>query len=512
MSGALLGTAFGAMQIIHAAYRDVKSNKEKCASLVQRAEVVVDELKLLANRQYQEEDEGMAERIGALQAAFETTAQIIRQVGDKNWFKALLDADRDAVHVEDCHRRLTDLVLLFNIEQGFDQWAAQRENEQSRKRDHQDLLQVAQSVQSELSTQGEIIGEVLEMVRTLSQSPTFNDPAYGASQTHHHAGSPHLHPTVHQHRLIAKGCASGGGVKGEMSTTPPQIQRRGSWMNRLGFQRISAIRISMPGTGATPSKKVRRMSRPKSVSSLVVIPIAKPKSESSGLPTKIAPNGEVVGKVSPERGRRRILRQSGTSPSTSSMAPLACIRGTKPTSRSPSTSPYSSRYVEIRYYSGTLASGVLLSEAFNPLGKTTLGELRLASSNPAHLGKLSRLNEGNLVMEIPRGIDITDILTISPQKNFQAPLPIIWVLKSCGIHLEPIKISVREAHFGWALVPCNTDMLVQDVAKIIGKLTGRGAIGCFRREGHQTHWMDQVQRLPDCGIGRGMYFEVEIAV
>ncbi|CAE6528063.1 unnamed protein product [Rhizoctonia solani] len=198
MSGAVLGTAFGAMQIIYAAYRDVKSNRENCATLVHRAEIVVGELKSLVVRQMQDE-EVIAEKIENLLSAFETTAQVIRQIGHKNWLRALLDADRDAIQVEHCHQCLTDLMFLFNIEQNFDQWNLQRENELARKRDHHNLLRVTHSVQSELATQGEIIGEVLEMVRvsqstnlgnaelnvipkTLSQSPTFNAPARGASQ------------------------------------------------------------------------------------------------------------------------------------------------------------------------------------------------------------------------------------------------------------------------------------------------------------------------------------------
>ncbi|KDN38173.1 hypothetical protein RSAG8_09676, partial [Rhizoctonia solani AG-8 WAC10335] len=162
-------------------FRDVKSNKDNCTALVHRAEIVMEGLKLLVVRQMQEEEE-IAGRIETLLSAFKTTAQVIHQIGHKNWLRALLDADRDAIQVEHCHRCLTDLMFLFNIEQDLDQWNLQRENERARKRDHHNLLQVAHSVQSELTTQGEIIGEVLDMVRTLSQSPAFNAPARGASR------------------------------------------------------------------------------------------------------------------------------------------------------------------------------------------------------------------------------------------------------------------------------------------------------------------------------------------
>ncbi|CAE6447876.1 unnamed protein product [Rhizoctonia solani] len=102
------------MQIIYAAYRDVKSNRENCVALVHRAEIVVEELKLLVTRHLQEE-EMIAGRVDALLLAFETTAQVIRRIGHKNWLRALLDADRDAIQVEHCHRCLTDLMFLFNV-------------------------------------------------------------------------------------------------------------------------------------------------------------------------------------------------------------------------------------------------------------------------------------------------------------------------------------------------------------------------------------------------------------
>ncbi|CAE6522413.1 unnamed protein product [Rhizoctonia solani] len=166
-------------------------------------------------------------------------------------------------------------MFLFNIEQGLDQWNFQRENEQARRRDHRDLLRVTQSVQSELATQGEIIEEVLEMVRTLSQSPKFNAPAHGESQTSitshtlHSASSPGAHraepapPSLSKTRPLTRRRMDRGGpgLKGHSNTTAPQTQRQGSWMNKLGFQKITTVRISIPGIGATYSTKARRMSR-----------------------------------------------------------------------------------------------------------------------------------------------------------------------------------------------------------------------------------------------------------
>ncbi|CAE6422342.1 unnamed protein product [Rhizoctonia solani] len=159
-----------------------------------------------------------------------------------------------------------------------------------------------------------------------------------------------------------------------------------------------------------------------------------------------------------------------------------------------------------------MASGVLLSKAFDCLGKTTIGELRLATSHPTHSGKLSRLNEGNFVMEIPKGIHPADILKIKPWADGQGPSFIVWVLVSCEAHLELVKISMTGGlHFEWALVPCIMNTLVQDVTSTIGKLTNQEIIGCFLREGRQARRMNQNQLLRDCGVGRRMYLEVEIA-
>ncbi|CAE6422332.1 unnamed protein product, partial [Rhizoctonia solani] len=104
------------------------------------------------------------------------------------------------------------------IEQGLDQWNSQRENEHARKHDHHDLLQVAQSVQSELTTQGELIEEVLDIVRTLSQSPTFNTPAPAPRaspipMTNHHTRSP-THPDLSNSQPITRrDTIEGGGFK-----------------------------------------------------------------------------------------------------------------------------------------------------------------------------------------------------------------------------------------------------------------------------------------------------------
>ncbi|KAH7343329.1 hypothetical protein B0J17DRAFT_172725 [Rhizoctonia solani] len=284
MSGAILGTAFGAMQIVYAAYRDIKSNKENCTALVQRAEIVVEELKLLAGRQTQEEDT-MTERVGTLLSAFENMAQVIRQIGHKNWLRALLDADRDAIQVEHCHRCLTDLMLLFNIEQGLDQWNLQQENEHARKRDHHDLLQVTQSVQSELATQGLLIGEVLDMVRTLSQSPTLNAPAPSASpismtsHTYHRTGSPNLS----KFQPITRRDTVEVGVREDSNMATPKSQRRVSWLDKLGLQRISTAQISIPGVGPTYSVKTQGISGSKAARTKgpleLVLGIPKHKSE-----------------------------------------------------------------------------------------------------------------------------------------------------------------------------------------------------------------------------------------
>ncbi|KAG8762881.1 hypothetical protein FRC11_007342 [Ceratobasidium sp. 423] len=382
MSGALLGTAFGAMQIVYAAHRDVKSNRENCTALVHRAEIVMEELKLLASHQAQGE-EMITERIGSLLSAFETTAQVIRQIGHKNWLRALLDADHDAIHIEHCHRCLTDLMFLFNIEQGLDQRNLQQENERARQRDHDNLLQVAESVQSELTTQGEIIDEVLEMVRTLSRSPTFNVPAHGASQTsmtshtYHGASSPGTRravpapPAASKSRPITRERIDRGGPKRYSDTTAPQTQRRRSWMNKLGFQKIAAVRISIPSMGTLYSIKARRMSlsKPVRAKNTAMLASSPPecKSDNSKSPTKGVPNGNIggnAGRPSPERGRKGTPRQPEAARTILPATQLDCVLEARRDSRLPLTSPRGLKHVEVRYYSGNMASGVLLSEFF----------------------------------------------------------------------------------------------------------------------------------------------------
>ncbi|KAL5636527.1 hypothetical protein ACGC1H_000474 [Rhizoctonia solani] len=472
-----------------------------------------------------QDNEVIIERIENLLSAFETTAQVIRQIGHKNWLRALLDADRDAIQAEHCHRCLTDLMFLFNIEQNLDQWNMQRENERARKRDHHNLLRVTHSVQSELTTQGEIIGDVLEMVRTLSQSPTFNVPARGASQdsitncTYHGVNSPNTRntgpgrPESSMLQSIPERNAHREGARNGSNAVPRiRIQRRGSWMDKFGLQKISAVRLSILGVSAPHMTKTRGTdcSKPVGAKSPPTLASPKYKFRSSKVSSKGLSHKNTRGST-PHRGRKHASRQLEASQVTSLAAPFTCAPRTRLRARSPSSSPCGSKYVEVRYYSGDMASGVLLSKVFASLGKTTIGELRRANSHPTHPNKLSRLNEGNFVMEIPDGIHPTNILNVSPWTDNQGPPLIVWVLVSCGMHLESVKLSTAGgSKLEWALIPCATDTLVQDVTSVIGKLTSREIAACYRRDGHQTYQMDQNQLLRDCAVGRGMYLEVEI--
>jgi hypothetical protein len=57
-------------------------------------------------------------------------------------------------------------------------------------------------------------------------------------------------------------------------------------------------------------------------------------------------------------------------------------------------------------------------------------------------------------MQVPGGIHPADMLHITPVTDHRSPIPIVWVLESCEVHLEPVGVRPTEdgAPYGWALV------------------------------------------------------------
>lgn len=75
MSSIALGAAFAAVQLVHQAHTKVKTNKTRCARLVERCQLVVDKLKRVAETG--DSDAIIRERIHELERCAE---RLLRQV------------------------------------------------------------------------------------------------------------------------------------------------------------------------------------------------------------------------------------------------------------------------------------------------------------------------------------------------------------------------------------------------------------------------------------------------
>jgi hypothetical protein len=135
MSGIALGAAFAAVQLVHRAHSKVKTNKARCARLVERCQLVVDRLERIAAteggdaiaRERIHELERCAERPilslrprateidGMAFRAFEQTALTIVQVGQQGVITSLLRSEANALRIESCNEALTELISLFNV-------------------------------------------------------------------------------------------------------------------------------------------------------------------------------------------------------------------------------------------------------------------------------------------------------------------------------------------------------------------------------------------------------------
>ncbi|KAH9077171.1 hypothetical protein EDB83DRAFT_2514857 [Lactarius deliciosus] len=157
-----LGAAFAAVQLVYKAYSKTKTNKARCARLVERCESVVDRLERIATAR--DGDVVIRERIHELERAFEYTAQTIFHL-----------------RIESCNEALTELISLFTLEESVDARRWQSDLDAARRRDHQELLSMGQRIESgnvaiihELAQQGATLAEVLRV---------FNDIGAGANCT-----------------------------------------------------------------------------------------------------------------------------------------------------------------------------------------------------------------------------------------------------------------------------------------------------------------------------------------
>ncbi|KAI0005023.1 hypothetical protein BJV74DRAFT_880935 [Russula compacta] len=172
MSSLALGTAFAAVQLVHQAHTKVKTNKTRCARLVERCQLVVDKLKRVAATG--DSDAIIRERIHELERAFEYTAQTIAQVGQQSIIASLMQSENNALRIESCNEALTELISLFNLEEIVDVRRWQTDLEIARVRDHRELLSMGQRIESgnaaisrELAQQGSTIAEVLRVIRNV---------------------------------------------------------------------------------------------------------------------------------------------------------------------------------------------------------------------------------------------------------------------------------------------------------------------------------------------------------
>lgn len=132
MSAPILSVASTSLQLVISAYEQVKSNKERCRNLVERCELLVSRLSYIVDQRGEDIE---AARIEQLQEAFEHIIQTMTRVGTRGWFKVrefmsvrlttsknganllqmVISAESDALAIDGCHRRISDLISMFNV-------------------------------------------------------------------------------------------------------------------------------------------------------------------------------------------------------------------------------------------------------------------------------------------------------------------------------------------------------------------------------------------------------------
>ncbi|KAH9062693.1 hypothetical protein EDB87DRAFT_1681820 [Lactarius vividus] len=167
-----LGAAFAAVQLVYKAYSKTKTNKLRCARLVERCESVVDRLERIATAR--DGDVVIRERIHELERAFEYTAQTILHVGQQSVITSLLRSETNALRIELCNEALTELISLFTLEESVDARRWQSDLDAARRLDHQELLTMGQRIERgnvainhELAQQSATIAEVLRVLNDI---------------------------------------------------------------------------------------------------------------------------------------------------------------------------------------------------------------------------------------------------------------------------------------------------------------------------------------------------------
>ncbi|KAA1466437.1 hypothetical protein DENSPDRAFT_32941 [Dentipellis sp. KUC8613] len=245
-----LGAAFAAVQLVYQAYSKVKTNRARCARLVDRCQYVVDRIQRLV---VAHGDEAVRARISELEATFASVARIITEVGTQGVLTSLLQSDANALQIEACTDALADLLTLFNLENTTDIGRWQREFEDARLRDHEELRGLGRRLESgnaaiarELAQQGVTIAEVHRLVQNISvglpaSDATGEDPAQTQIRT---LASP-----------ISPATARDAPCTCEKPMRRSSTVRRPSWTSRVKLPPLANVLTKL----SSPSR--RRLSR-----------------------------------------------------------------------------------------------------------------------------------------------------------------------------------------------------------------------------------------------------------
>ncbi|KAI0068536.1 hypothetical protein BV25DRAFT_6149 [Artomyces pyxidatus] len=155
MTSLALGAAYASVQLVYQAYSKVKTNRTRCARLVDRCDLVVERLQRVVAATG--DDTVVQERIHELERAFEYTACTIAEVGQQGLVASLLQAGADALRIDACNDVLTELVALFTLEGVVDVRRGQRE-----------LQDEHAALAREVALQGARLGEVHQLVQDIS--------------------------------------------------------------------------------------------------------------------------------------------------------------------------------------------------------------------------------------------------------------------------------------------------------------------------------------------------------
>ncbi|THH19862.1 hypothetical protein EW146_g1406 [Bondarzewia mesenterica] len=248
MSGAALNTVIASVQLVYHAYVKVRTNRERCARLVERCQMVVDRLQRLVATNG---DGSVRDRIHQLETAFEYVAQTIIAVGCQGVITSLLHSDANALQVEMCNNALTELIALFSLEEIVDIGRWQRDLESARLRDQEELLCLGQRIESgnaalmrELAQQGTTINEVYRMVQDVKSNLPNPQAAYWSAPTTPAHSPPSSRPSsscsVLPSNTMSSSARSSPG-QSSVSSGRPIFPRRLSWTARIRKRPVAVM-------------------------------------------------------------------------------------------------------------------------------------------------------------------------------------------------------------------------------------------------------------------------------